>query len=77
MTSSVMAIGRSSLAQLESLQSARGSHDGKPFGLEMIADELARGGIVVDDEHAIGLAATAGSVELLRQAFGAARQARR
>ena len=42
------------LGELQSLQPARGGHDGKSFGLEMIRNQFARGGIVVDDEDAIG-----------------------
>ena len=55
MTSSVMAIGRNSLASLNPSSSARRGHDRKALRLEVIRNELARGGIVVDDEHAIGL----------------------
>ncbi len=47
------------LGELEPLHSARRSHDGKSFGLELIRNELARGGIVVDDENAIGSGRTA------------------
>ena len=60
MTSSVIAIGRNSLASLSPSKSAGRGHDGKSFGLEMICDQLARGGIVVDDENAIGCWANGG-----------------
>src|SRR5262249_56335562 len=45
--------GRQVLGELEPLQSAGRSGDGKAFRLELIGNELARGGVVVDDEHAV------------------------
>ena len=52
-TSRVMAIGRSSLASFKPSKPPAGSDDGKPFGLQMMADQLARGRIVVDDQDAV------------------------
>src|SRR5262249_62212837 len=40
------------LGKLEPLHSARRGRDRKSFGLEVIRNELARGGIVVNDENA-------------------------
>ena len=41
------------LGEPQSLESAGGGNDRKALGPEMIGDQLARGGIVVDDQNAI------------------------
>jgi len=41
------------LGELEPLQTSCCCHHRKAFALEVLGNELARGGIVVDDKHAI------------------------
>ena len=59
------------LGELESLQAAGGRLDRKSFRLEVIGDEVARGGVIVDHEHAVARRLSAAVGRSFCGSFGA------